>query len=105
MVWLNLADVKLEYGHLLNKAENFQGYPFRASMFERFPTLIPATELPSTFRSSYFASAANYAAGFGGFDGLVLGNLAQLHNFKVMEIKTDSYYGVLTENNTFTGWL
>lgn len=102
MIWLHIADAKLESGHLLNKAKNFRGYPFRASMFQRYPTLIPATELPSTFRSSYFANTDNYAAGYGGFDGLVLGNLAKLHNFQVKEIKSD-FYGVLTDNNTFTG--
>lgn len=102
MVWLNITAAKSESEHLLNKAENFRGHPFRASMFQRYPTLIPATNLPYTFRSSYFTNAANYAAGYGGFDGLVLGNLAKLHNFQVKEIKSD-FYGVLSENNTFTG--
>lgn len=102
MVWLRVTDAKLESGHLLNKAENFRGYPFRASLFQRYPTLIPSAELPSTFQSSYFANAADRAAGYGGFDGLVLGNLAKLHNFQVKEIKSD-FYGVRTENNTFTG--
>lgn len=64
--------------------------------------MIEADELPDTFLNSYFASAIKYADGYGGFDGLVMGNVAKALNFTACFIKADSY-GTLLPNLTFTG--
>ena len=39
--------------------------------------------LPPIFLRSYFARALQYSDGYGGFDGLVMGNMAETLNFKI----------------------
>lgn len=101
--WTRLQDVDLQTFWILNLAKNFKGYPFRAAMFRRFPTLIASTEMSATFLHSYMANVIDYASNFSGFDGVVLGNLAKHHNFRVVSVLNDAKYGIKLANTTFTG--
>lgn len=102
MKWVLLQDIDYESAFLLNKAENFRRHPFRAAIFRRYPTLISATELPDTFRTSYFADASAAALGYAGLDALIMGNLAKVHNFQLIEVKSEKY-GQLLPNQSFSG--
>lgn len=102
--WTRMQDIDLQTFWILNVAKNFDGYPFRTAMFRRFPTMIPSTEMSGIFLASYFSNVADYAANFSGFDGVVLGNLAKHHNFRVVSVlNNDAKYGTKLANTTFTG--
>lgn len=102
--WTQLADIDLATFWILNLAKNFQGRPFRSAMFRRYPTMIPTAEVSPTYLRSYLANVAEYAADFSGFDGIVLGNLAKHHNFRVVSVlNNDTKYGTKLPNSTFTG--
>lgn len=102
MKWVRLQDIDYDSAFLLNKAENFHRYPFRVAIFRRYPTMISASELPDTFRTSYFADGTAAALNYAGLDALIMGNLANVHNFQVIEVKSEKY-GQLLPNETYTG--
>lgn len=64
-------------------------------------------ELPKVLIKSYFVKEMNRSREFGGFDGLVLGNLAAILNFSVVVVepksRIDYGYGSRIDNDTFTG--
>lgn len=102
--WTQLQDIDLTTFWILNLAKNFQGRQFRSAMFRRYPTMIPTAEVSPAYLRSYLANVAEYAADFSGFDGIVLGNLAKHHNFRVVSVlNNDTKYGVKLPNATFTG--
>lgn len=101
MIWTSIDGIYLDDCWILNISDNFQQYPVRAALFLRYPTMILASDLPQTFRNSYFARAIKYSTGLGGYDGLILGNLAMLHNFSVQIINATSYGSL--KNDTFSG--
>lgn len=101
MKWTQLDTIDTKTGWMLNAVYNLQGYPFISTTFMRYPTMIMSDELPETFLKSYFASAIKYANGYGGVDGLVLGNLAKALNFQTYFIKAKTY-GTRLNNDTFT---
>lgn len=65
--------------------------------------MVPKTEFSASFLDSHFATAINRPNDYGGFDGLVLGNLARIFNFNVTRVVPKLHYGQLLPNNTFTG--
>lgn len=95
----------LEYGdNLIRKLGTLNGFPFRISIFERYPTALLAKDLPSSFLSSYFSEGMKVSQGFNGFDGLILGNMAKTLNFRVNVIKPrESDFGYQADNGTFIG--
>lgn len=102
MKWTQLDTIDTKAGWFLDPVNNLQGYPFISTTFLRYPTMILANDLPETFLKSYFANAIKYADGYGGFDGLVLGNIAKALNFQPYFITAKSY-GTRLPNDTFTG--
>lgn len=102
MKWVALEDIDLGNGWLLMKGKNFKGYPFKASMFNRYPTMVESSVLPQTFLNTFYASGVKYSGGVAGFDGLVLGNLAKVYNFQTIRVESISY-GTLLSDNTFSG--
>lgn len=66
-----------------------------------------ASELPPVLMDSYFVKEMSRSREFGGFDGLVLGNLAAILNFSVVVIepksRKDYGYGSQISNDTFSG--
>lgn len=86
----------------MKKGKNFKGYPFIASTFKRYPTMVESSALPKSFLATFYANGANYSDGVAGFDGLVLGNLAKAYNFRTIRVKSISY-GALLPDNSFTG--
>lgn len=102
MKWIAMADIDLDSGWLLRKGKNFRGYPFKASIFRRYPTMIQSNTLLKSFLNSQYANGAKYSGGFAGFDGLVLGNLAQIYNFQTIRVTSESY-GTLLPEKIFSG--
>ena len=91
VMWTPYNNIDLSGGWILSMGQYLNGYPLRAPLFFRYPTLVLTESLPPIFLRSYFSRALKYSAGYGGFDGLVLGNMAQTLNFKVSPVQ-DSIY-------------
>lgn len=64
---------------LIQKAYNLNGFPLNVSIFERYPTMV--REIPKYFAETQYARTMNRSGGYGGIDGFLLGNIAQLMNF------------------------
>lgn len=105
-VWLKMSELNTN-DVLLKKFRNLNGFPFKVSIFHRYPTAVFFYELPPVLRKSYFLKEMRRSKGFGGFDGLVLGNLAEIFNFSVVVNEandpTYGYGGQGATNDTFTG--
>lgn len=104
MKWIDIDDIDLESGWLLRKGRNFKGYPFKASTFPRFPTMVEKNTLPKSFLNTHYAKGAKFSGGLAGFDGLVLGNLAETYNFQTIRVASISY-GSLLPDRSFSGCL
>lgn len=104
MKWMDLDDIDLESGWLLLKGKNFKGYPFKASTFKRYPTMVESPVLPKSFLNTFYANGVKYSGGLAGFDGLVLGNLAQVYNFRTVRVASISY-GATLPDGSFSGYL
>lgn len=104
MKWVDLDDIDLESGLLLLKGKNFKGYPFKASTFQRYPTMVESQSLPKTFMNTFYANGVKHSDGLAGFDGLVLGNLAKAYNFQTVRVTSISY-GAMLPDNSFSGYL
>lgn len=102
MKWTTIDKVSYENGWIFSVADNFRGYPFNTGLFVRYPTLVPIVDLPPIFLQSYYASGLKYSSGYGGIDGMLVGNLAEALNFYSITIITDRYGDKLV-NNTFGG--
>lgn len=97
---------RIEYTmRTLRRLDNMHGFPFPVSIFERYPTAWPVVRMSSVLAQSYFNRAARSAAGFAGFDGLVLGNMAERLNFRTVVVAPsgDSDYGWVDANGTYYG--
>lgn len=92
---------------IMRKEWSLNGFPFAVTIFSRYPTMIFRRALPQTFLKTHYARETSYSNGFGGFDGLVMGNLAKALNFQLQIIKRSPQdtYGSVLPNNTFTGTL
>jgi hypothetical protein len=89
---------------LLRKEYSLNGFPITASLFSRNPTVVTNDKLPPFFLKNYFNRGSEYSTGISGFDGLVLGNLANVLNFKTKVIMPLSgSYGSRQRNNTYSG--
>lgn len=102
MKWMELDDIDLDSGWLLTKGKNFRGYPFKASTFKRYPTMLEKRDLPKSFLNTFYANGVKYSNGLAGFDGLVLGNLAQVYNFQTVRVESVSY-GATLPDKSFSG--
>lgn len=91
----------------MRKEWSLNNFPFTATIFSRYPTMLLKRALPETFLQTHYARGADYSNGFGGFDGFVMGNLAKALNFQLEIIKRlpQDTYGSVLPNNTFTGTL
>lgn len=88
---------------LVQKEYTMNGAPINVTLFERYPTMV--TQVPKYFATTEMAKAIK-RSGYGGYDGLVLGNLARQMNFTVNAIRpTDNKTYGFNENETFTGTL
>lgn len=86
------------------KFENLQGFPLKVSMFPRYPTALTTKQIPSVFLNSYFMNIINDSRGYGGVDGITLGNMARAMNFSTVVIKPIGIdFGYKLSNGTFTG--
>lgn len=96
--YLGLAD-----SWLVQKEYKMNGAPIKVTLFERYPTMVK--QVPKYFASTEMAKAIKQS-GYGGFDGLVLGNLATEMDFTVDAVHpTDNKTYGFKENGTFTGTL
>lgn len=88
---------------MIQKEYKLNGYPINVSVFERYPTMVK--KIPKYFASVKIAKSIE-KSGFGGYDGLILANLAEQMDFtlNVLEPSDNKTYG-FKENGRFTGTL
>lgn len=104
--WLNLMEINFEDNYLFRKFDNLNEYPLKISMFPRYPTALMPDEIPDVFLTSYFMNILNDSGGYGGIDGLILGNMARSLNFSTVVIAPNgSDFGYRLSNAVFIGML
>lgn len=86
---------------MFKKLKNFNGVPLKVSMFERFPSSVEWKQLPYFIRHRY--SSKRIKLKLGGFDGLVLSNIAKILNFTPQIIDNNDCYGYLLKDGSFSG--
>lgn len=106
--WGIYRRLKLKYldetdSWLLQKAYYWNQYPITVTVFERYPTMI--SHIPEHFASTKYADGMK-KSGYGGIDGILLGNFANDIDFsiKIIHPKNTESYGSY-ENSSFTGTL
>lgn len=88
---------------LVQKEYKLNGYPINVSIFERYPSMVK--KIPKYFAPKEVAKAIK-KSGYGGYDGLVFGNLATQMNFSInAALPTDNKTYGYKENGKFTGTL
>lgn len=102
-IYLDLATFSFN-SNLSRKFKNFQKFPLRLSLFLRYPTSILPASIPGPFLKSYYSRGMAYSNNIGGFDGLILGNMAKTLNF-ISDIRAPvgSDFGYMLDNGTFIG--
>lgn len=104
--WLNLMEINFQDNYLFRKFDNLNEYPLKISMFPRYPTALMPEEMPDVFLTSYFMNILNDSGGYGGIDGLILGNMARSLNFSAVVIAPNgSDFGYRLSNAVFIGML
>lgn len=89
---------------LISKLQFLNGFPLKISLNERFPTSLNESQIPENFLKLYFNRGMDRSGGFGGADGLVLGNIAMAMNFRADIIRpTIDLFGYKMDNGTFIG--
>lgn len=102
--WLNLMKISFQDNDLFRKFDNLNEYPLKISMFPRYPTALVPEEIPDVFLTSYFMNILNESRGYGGIDGLLLGNMARSLNFSAVVIAPNgSDFGYRLSNGIFIG--
>lgn len=88
---------------MLQKAYSLNQYPIRVTIFERYPTMV--SHIPKYFAETPFADGMK-KSGYGGIDGILLGNFAEQMDFAIHTIhpNANETYG-FDRNKTFTGTL
>lgn len=103
-LWLTIDEFKIRGLEIFRKLENLNGYPLRVSIFERYPTALQYENIPKIFLRSYFMNTVEESKGFGGLDGIVLGNMAKGLNFTVIPVFPRIHdFGYKLKNGTFVG--
>lgn len=86
---------------LVQKAYSLNAFPLKISIFERYPTMV--REVPEHFAKTQYARAMNIS-GYGGVDGFLLGNIAQIMNFTVSVVHpADNLTYGIKKNGQFGG--
>lgn len=105
MAWTNLSEINANRYWFMSRADRFNNYPLLISIFWRYPTTIDISELSPLFVDSYVASALrSHGAGYGGYDALLMANLAAVTNFHPV-VHLSNHFGVAYPNGTFDGSL
>lgn len=104
--WMNLTDMNFRDNSLFRKFENLNEYRLKVSMFPRYPTALVPEEIPDVFLSSYFMKILDESGGYGGIDGLLLGNMARALNFSAVVVAPNgSDFGYRLNTGKFIGIL
>jgi hypothetical protein len=103
--YYQLQEVVTNFRVIANPLTDFSRLPLKVSIFEKFPTAIRT--LPKLLQNNPIYKNLTWSKGFGGFDGLMLGALAEQLNFDVVPFgtRTKMNYGVIFPNGTTTGSL
>lgn len=89
---------------LLRKLGHMNGYPFRVSIFQRYPTALKPPELSPIMQQAYYSRATKFSGGFGGFDGMVLGNMAEKMGFRTVVVSPrGNDFGYIGNNGSYFG--
>lgn len=88
----------------LRKLKQMNGFPFRVSIFDRYPTAIKPPDVSEIVQRSYYNRAMRFSGGFGGFDGMVLGNIADKMRFRTIVVTPSiSDFGWVDRNGSSFG--
>lgn len=89
---------------ILQKEDHMNRFPLTFSVFERYPSMI--SNFSNIFDGSILSKVMN-KIGYGGIDGLILGSLAEILEFKAVVVQPNSTdtYGHRTADGVFTGTL
>lgn len=102
--WVPINSIDDHADWLLQKGNTFNGYPMTITMFSRNPTAVRSDDLPEAFLSTHYARGIDYSNGFGGFDGLVLGNMAQVLHFEALVVQPlTGTYGNRRSDGSYSG--
>lgn len=102
--WRHINNIDFHDSMLFKKLENLYGFPLKVSMFERYPTALRKEGIPSTFLKSYFMNTIEESKGYGGLDGIVMGNLAKAMNFTAITVTPQhNDFGYKLNNGSFVG--
>lgn len=105
MVWTTPTEIHQNRAWFLSRADQLNNYPLIVSTFRRYPTSIYIDELPSLFVNSYVVSALRtHGGGYGGYDALLMANLAAVTNFRPIMYVSNNF-GFAYPNGTFDGAL
>lgn len=90
---------------LLQKEYRMNQFPLTFSIFDRYPSMI--TDYSRNFNYTGASQKVTKKIGYGGVDGLILGNLAEILDFKAVLIspKDTDHYGHKAPNGSYTGSL
>lgn len=86
---------------LVQKSYSLNGFPLKISVFERYPTMV--RKVPKYFAQTQYARSMNIS-GYGGIDGFLIGNIAQIMNFTVSIVHpADGLTYGIKKNGAFGG--
>lgn len=94
-----ISEAERDSTEFRNSLQTLKGYPLHVAMFPRLPTMMRPPECMQDERIYQNLSRSN---GFAGLDGMIMGALAEILNFRPVMAYTSGDYG-LFENGTFTG--
>lgn len=101
--WTGISDMDYSM-RLLRKLRQMNGFPFPVSIFNRYPTALQASDMSDIVQRSYFNRAMKFSGGFGGFDGMVLGNIAEKMRFRTVVVSPKlSDFGWVDRNGSSFG--
>lgn len=90
-----------------DKLINLHRYVLRTSIFVRSPTAMKLNDVPYALKTNPIYSSLSKSFNFGGYDGYVLGNLAEYMNFtlKLTSVSEQSNYGRIVKGGVHKGTL
>lgn len=94
-----IADAEKDSTEFTNSLKTLKGYPLNVAMFPRLPTMV---EPPKCMREDRIYQNLSRSNGFAGLDGMIMGALAEILDFRPVMAYTSGDYG-FSDNGTYSG--
>lgn len=98
--WIDVAKMELEeiYALFTHVTKNFQEYPIRFALFNRYATMVTEQNLTKFVLPTYIKNIFKYSQGHSGLDGIALSYLVQKLNLKPeFNILNEPNYGAFNK--------